>query len=71
MVVCSQLAFFLFLFSSFSFLPRYYFAIVQFDSVEAADKVYEECNGLELENTSNVLDLRFIPDDMTFDDPPR
>lgn len=45
--------------------------MVEFDSVEAADKVYEECNGLELENTSNVLDLRFIPDDMTFDDPPK
>jgi len=50
---------------------KYYFAVVEFDSVAAADRVYEECNGLELENTSNVIDLRFIPEGMVFDAPPK
>ena len=50
---------------------KYYFAVVEFDSVTAADRVYEECNGLEFENTSNVIDLRFIPEGMVFDTPPK
>ena len=50
---------------------KYYFAVVEFDSVAAADRVYEECNGLEFENTSNVIDLRFIPEGMVFDAPPK
>jgi len=57
---------------TFGNLPscRYYYAVAEFDSVEAADKVYEEVNGKEFESTSNFFDLRFIPDEMSFDDPP-
>ena len=39
---------------------RYYYAIVVFDSAQTADKVLQECDGMELEGTCNVLDLRAV-----------
>ncbi|KAF8447338.1 hypothetical protein L210DRAFT_3525979 [Boletus edulis BED1] len=50
---------------------RYYYAIVECDTVEAALHVYNELEGTELERSANVFDLSFVPDDMTFDDEPR
>ncbi|OCH96084.1 hypothetical protein OBBRIDRAFT_361349 [Obba rivulosa] len=47
---------------------RYYYAIVDCDSVEAASHIYSELEGTELERSANVFDLSFVPDDMTFDD---
>lgn len=38
------------------------------DSVELASYLYSELQGAELERSANVLDLSFIPDDMTFDE---
>ncbi|EGC40320.1 hypothetical protein DICPUDRAFT_15659, partial [Dictyostelium purpureum] len=50
---------------------KYYYAIVKCSSVETANKIYEECEGMEIEDTANVLDLRFVPDDQEFKNPPR
>ncbi|XP_038884339.1 pre-rRNA-processing protein esf1 [Benincasa hispida] len=50
---------------------RYYFAVVECDSIATADYLYKTCDGVEFERSSNILDLRFIPDSMKFEHPPR
>lgn len=47
---------------------RYYYAIAVFDSVESADTAYREGDGTEVEKTSNLLDLRFVPDGEVFEE---
>ncbi|XP_020582450.1 pre-rRNA-processing protein esf1 [Phalaenopsis equestris] len=50
---------------------RYYYAVAVFDSSATANHVYNTLDGTELTRTSNVFDLRFIPDSMEFKHPPR
>ncbi|KAL1991187.1 hypothetical protein VTN49DRAFT_5691 [Thermomyces lanuginosus] len=51
---------------------RYFYAVVEFSSKEAAKQVYDEVDGTEYLSSANFLDLRFVPDDVDFsDDQPR
>jgi hypothetical protein len=47
---------------------KYFYAIAEFDSPATAAVVKKECQSVELEATANVFELRYVPDDMTFDD---
>jgi hypothetical protein len=46
---------------------RWYFAIATFDSPVTANRVYEECDGHEFEESAVCFDLRFVPDSEQFE----
>lgn len=50
---------------------RYYYAVIICSDLSTAEKLYNACDGTEYLASSNFVDLRFIPDDVTFDDEPR
>eukprot|EP00667_Euglena_gracilis_P002424 EG_transcript_2424 len=47
---------------------RYFYAIVTFDSAATANHVYEQLDGVEILSSGVAFDLRFVPDDMQFND---
>ncbi|KAG4305503.1 hypothetical protein PORY_001059 [Pneumocystis oryctolagi] len=46
---------------------RYYYAIIVCDSVDTAGYIYKQCDGREYEASANFFDLRFVPDEESFD----
>ncbi|CAI4210771.1 unnamed protein product [Parascedosporium putredinis] len=50
---------------------RYYYAVMVCSDPATAHTIYEATDGTEYLSSSNFIDLRFIPDDVTFDDEPR
>jgi hypothetical protein len=49
-------------------MDRYFYAVIECDTVELASYLYSELQGAELERSANVLNLSFVPDDMTFEE---
>jgi len=45
---------------------RCYYVIAEFESKETANLIYSACNGIEFDHTTNVLDLRFVPEHLSF-----
>ena len=50
---------------------RYYYAIVECDTVDAAAHICKELDGTELERSANVFDISFVPEGMIFENEPR
>jgi hypothetical protein len=46
---------------------RYYFAVITCDSIATASSLYGALDNQEIEMTSNKLDMRFVPDDISFE----
>ncbi|KAL7800196.1 hypothetical protein V8C37DRAFT_364410 [Trichoderma ceciliae] len=49
----------------------YYYAVMTCSSKSTAHAIYEATDGTEYQASSNFIDLRFVPDEVTFDDEPR
>jgi hypothetical protein len=47
---------------------KYFYAIAECDSAATAAALFSQCSGTELEATANVLDIKYVPDGMTFDE---
>ena len=49
---------------------RYFYAIAETDSPQTALELYNSSDHVEIQHTGNILDLRFVPEDMTFEREP-
>ncbi|KAF2728308.1 hypothetical protein EJ04DRAFT_504296 [Polyplosphaeria fusca] len=49
---------------------RYYYAIITCSSPKVAKVLYDDMDGREYLTSANFFDLRFVPDDTTFDEDP-
>jgi hypothetical protein len=49
---------------------KYFYAVAECDTPRTAMVIYDQCDGVEYEASSNVMDLRYIPEEETFDDKP-
>ncbi|KAH9385280.1 uncharacterized protein NEMAJ01_0176 [Nematocida major] len=47
---------------------KYFYAVVELDTAEAGRELYAAVDGLEIEETHNYIDARFIPDDAVISD---
>lgn len=50
---------------------KYYYAVIECDNPQTAKVIYKTCDNTEYESSANFFDLRYIPEDMTFDDEPK
>lgn len=48
---------------------RYYYAVATFDSADTAAAIYNELDGMDIEASGVTLDLRYIDDEDTFEEP--
>ncbi|XP_063607118.1 ESF1 homolog [Penaeus indicus] len=46
----------------------YYYGVIECDTTDTAKIIYKECDRQPFEETGILIDLRYIPSDMTFDD---
>ena len=49
---------------------RYYYAVIACSSMGVAKSLYDNMDGLEYLSSANFFDLRFVPDEVTFDEDP-
>ncbi|KAI5180030.1 hypothetical protein NEOKW01_0359 [Nematocida sp. AWRm80] len=47
---------------------KYFYAVAEFHSLESAKTVYDQIDGLEIEETFNFIDARFIPEETNITD---
>ncbi|CAK7222616.1 pre-rRNA-processing protein esf1 [Sporothrix curviconia] len=47
---------------------RYYYAVMVCSDAATAEAIYRATDGSEYQSSSNFVDLRFVPDDVAFDD---
>ncbi|KAI9271302.1 hypothetical protein BY458DRAFT_539879 [Sporodiniella umbellata] len=47
---------------------KYYYAVIECDSPKTAKVIYKTCDNTEYESSANFFDLRYVPEDMSFDD---